>query len=127
MIDSVEIDKALEAHGAWKDRLMEAVYSGKVDVPVANIRTDNQCAFGKWLYGTTLTDEDRATEHYSNVVRLHAEFHKVAAQIAGLATVGKRSEAQRMLEFGNEYTKVSGQLSLALKRWKESVRKVVAG
>ncbi len=124
MLDPQEIDKALEAHAAWKDRLRAAVESGTIGIAVTTIAADNQCAFGKWLNGTSLTAEDRATKHYQEVTRLHAEFHKVAAKIAALASSGMKAEAEKMLNFGNEYTQASGQLSVALKRWRETMKPV---
>ncbi len=124
MLDPQEIDKALEAHAAWKERLRNAIDSGAIDVSVTTISVDNKCTFGKWLYGPTLSDEDRASAHCQQVIKLHAEFHKVAAKIAALATSGMKAEAQKMMDFGNEYTQASGLLSVALKRWKETMKPV---
>lgn len=126
MLDPKEIDKALEAHAAWKERLRTAIESGKIETSVTTIAADNQCAFGKWLYGGTLTAEDKGSAQYKEIIRLHGEFHKVAAKVATLATSGMKAEAQKMIEFGNEYAQISGQLSLALKRWKETMKPVAA-
>ena len=124
MLDPGEIDKALEAHAAWKVRLHEAIESGKSESTVTIIADDNKCAFGKWLYGKSITEEEKATEEYKQIVILHAQFHKVAAKIASLALAGMKTEAMRMMDHGKEYTLASGQLSLALKRWKETMKPV---
>ena len=121
MVDPKEIDNGIAAHGAWKDRLKTAVDTGKLEIPVATISADNQCAFGKWLYGSTLSGVDKASPQYAEIKQLHADFHKVAGRIAQLATSGKKTEAQQMLDFGKDYTMISGKLALALQRWKESV------
>lgn len=90
MADIQEIDKAIGAHGMWKGRLKIAIDTGKVDAPVTTIRMDNQCVFGKWLYGTTLTSADKSSSDYQAVKTLHAEFHKVAAMVAELVESGKK-------------------------------------
>jgi hypothetical protein len=126
MISHEEIDKAIAAHGAWKDRLTAAVDTGKLEIPIATIRTDNACAFGMWLFGTTITADDKSTPQYKEIMKLHAEFHRTAARIAELALSGRKEEAQTMLQSGKEYAKISGQLQSALKKWKESALKPVA-
>ena len=121
-----EIDNGLKAHGAWKDKLKAAIDTGKIEVPITVIGSDNQCAFGKWLYGPTLSPEDKSSAAYAEIRRLHAEFHKTAARLAQLATTGKKAEAQQMLDFGSEYTIISGKLSGALKRWKKLLTETAA-
>ena len=124
MIDSKEIDNAIGAHGAWKARLKTAVDTGQLEVPVATISTDNQCAFGKWLYGSTLTSEDKSSTQYAEIKRLHAEFHKAAAQVAQLAMSGGKAEARKMMDQSGAYSAISGKLSMALMNWKKVLQTV---
>lgn len=42
-----DIDKALNGHGAWRQRLMTVIATGNSDVQVAQIQVDNACNFGK--------------------------------------------------------------------------------
>lgn len=116
-----EIEKAVGAHGMWKNRLKQAIDTGKLETPLATIRTNNQCAFGKWLYGPTVTAQDKASEHYKTVVELHTQFHKIAAQVAELATNGKKSEAEKMLGPDGEFAKLSSKLTAAMISWKRSL------
>jgi methyl-accepting chemotaxis protein len=119
MANIEELDKAIGAHGMWKARLKTAIETGKTEVPVETIRQDNQCAFGKWLYGTTLTSVDKASSHYKTVRALHAEFHKTAARLTELALGGKKAEAEAMLALGGEYAGISGKLTQAMLAWKK--------
>ncbi|MBI3776328.1 MAG: CZB domain-containing protein [Gammaproteobacteria bacterium] len=119
MADTQEIDKAIGAHGMWKTRLKMAIDTGKVDAPVETIRTDNQCAFGKWLYGTTLTATDKASPDYKNVKTLHAEFHKAAASVAELVLAGKKAEAEKLMSFTGVFTLASTNLTAAMMEWKK--------
>ena len=119
MADIQEIDKAIGAHGMWKTRLKMAIDTGAVDTPVETIRLDNQCALGKWLYGTTLNTQDKTTENYKSVQSLHADFHKSAARVAELALSGKKTDAEKMMSLNGEFSVVSGKLIGALMEWKK--------
>lgn len=114
-----ELDKAIGAHGMWKVRLKSAIESGKIDTPIETIRVDDQCAFGKWFFGSTLSPQDKASSHYKTVKELHAEFHKTAARVAELAVNGKKAEAEKMIATGGEYASISSKLTQAMMEWKK--------
>ncbi|CAK0781376.1 CZB domain-containing protein [Gammaproteobacteria bacterium] len=118
MTKMIEIDDAISAHGNWKVRLKRMISSGEADTSVETIRQDNQCAFGQWLYGPTLTTGDKASSHYKAVKDLHAEFHKAAARVATLALCGKKAEAEKMMAMGGEYALISAKLTQAMIAWK---------
>ncbi|MEZ5403465.1 MAG: CZB domain-containing protein [Bryobacteraceae bacterium] len=118
-MDASQIDKWVAAHGMWKARLNTAIENGKLDVPAATVRLDNYCDFGKWLYGASIPDGQKQTEHYTKVKALHADFHKAAAAVAALAEAGKPVEARNRM--GGEFAKVSSQLTLAMTAWKKSL------
>jgi hypothetical protein len=61
------------------------------------------------------------SKHYQTVKELHAEFHKTAARIAELAVSGNKTEAEKMMSFGGEYTKISGKLTSAMMEWKKNI------
>jgi len=117
-----EIEKAIGAHGMWKARLKAAIDTGKSEMPVETIRVDNQCEFGKWLYGATLSAQDKTSPHYSKVKELHAQFHKTAARVAALALSGKKAEAEKMIASGGEYAEASAKLTGAMMEWDKSVK-----
>jgi hypothetical protein len=121
MADRTEIEKAIGAHGMWKGRLSLAIEAGKSATPVESIRMDNQCVFGKWLHGSTLTSVDRASHHFKTVKELHAEFHKTAARVMELALSGSKTEALKAMSFGGEYASISARLTGAMMEWKKSL------
>lgn len=121
MADVAEINKAIGAHGQWKTRLRQAIDTGTFDTPVETLRADNQCAFGKWLYGSTLTNMDKASPHYKTVQELHAEFHKMAARVAEQALAGNKGDAERMISTSGEYALISAKLTQAMMNWKSSL------
>ncbi|MGA4644397.1 methyl-accepting chemotaxis protein [Limisphaera sp. 4302-co] len=112
-----QVTRAMAAHNAWKQRLAEAIRTGRSDFDPAQVAKDNQCEFGKWLYSAPA--ELRQTEHWQQVRSLHAEFHKEAARVLELALAGRRAEAQQSLEHGGSYARCSAELITALKRWKQ--------
>lgn len=116
-----EIDAAIAAHGMWKARLKKAIDTGTIDVHPDTIRVDDQCAFGKWLHGPTITAADKASRHYQVCHDLHAAFHEAAARVAELALAGRKQEAERSLGLGGEYAVASATLTKAMIEWKESV------
>lgn len=121
MVHKEEIIKAISAHGLWKTRLSQAISTGKTDVSVETVRTDNQCAFGKWLYGPTLDPKDKLSPWYQEVKKLHAHFHETAAHVLELALSGKKQEAQALLSIEGEYAKISSQLTTAMSSWAKSL------
>ena len=114
---SDQINKALLAHGAWKQRLQSAVSAGASEFSVAQVEVDNRCDFGKWFYG--LPAGLRSTDAAGKIRTLHAEFHEEAARILGLALQGKKDQALKALGQGEKYSLASGQLALALKQWEK--------
>jgi hypothetical protein len=114
-----DIDKAIIAHGQWKQRLMTAVTTGKSEFSVEKVRVDNLCDFGKWFF--SLPAALKETDHGKKVHDLHARFHQEAARILEKALSGKAEEAQRDLSSGSLYTQISGQLTISLNRWKETI------
>lgn len=122
MADTQEIDKAIGAHGMWKARLRSAIDTGQVDMPVAKIRLDDQCAFGKWLIGPSLAAPEKLSAHDRKVKDLHAEFHRVAATVVEMAQGGQKAAAEKMTALGGRYAEVSGALTAAMMAWKADLK-----
>jgi hypothetical protein len=102
MVHKEEIKKAIGAHGMWKTRLTHAIETGKMDATVDTVRMDNQCAFGKWLYGASLDTKDKTSPHYEEVRSQHAKFHQVASQVVELALAGKKQQALQLISLEGE-------------------------
>jgi hypothetical protein len=122
MPDVSEIDKAEAAHSIWNTRLRNNIFSGKLDVPVDTIRLDNECFFGRWLYGDSMTARDKSSEYYRVVKILHAHFHRTAAEVAALAIRGRQLEVEASMREGGEYANASAKLSQAIAAWKHNLK-----
>ncbi len=116
-----QITAAIAAHAMWKQRLRIAIQTGATDISVETIRVDNQCVFGKWLYSDSIPPRVKQSPEYQKVLKLHADFHKVAARVAELAISGRAAEAETLMKVNGEYAIASAQLTQAMTDWKKKV------
>lgn len=112
-----DINRAIAAHGIWKGRLRTAIETGKSDIPVSKIRVDNQCDFGKWLYGSSITMDVKNSDHYKKCKEAHAKFHEAAAKVVELAVNKETAEAEKMMKMGGEYARASSDLTAVMMAW----------
>jgi len=112
-----EISAAIAAHGMWKSRLKAAIETGKSDFSPPEVQTDDHCDFGKWLQGAAAT-QLKNSPHYANCVRLHREFHKVAAKVLSLALAGKKDDALHSMGLQGEFSLSSAALTKEMMDWK---------
>ena len=123
---SDQIRAAMGAHGLWKTRLRTAIDSGVSDFSVAVVKQDNQCAFGKWLYGDGLDPQLKKSPEYLRCVDLHRRFHLVTAGVLSLALEGKKTAAMNAMELNSEFAQISAALTLHLMEWRASLASVPA-
>ena len=109
-----EIKSAVTAHAAWKAGLHDAIESGNSGLSVNTIGLDDQCDFGKWLHGTSITQAIRDTQEYLAAKEAHAAFHCMAAKVAELALAGNKAEANKLMGMGGEFSKASIKLTQAM-------------
>jgi methyl-accepting chemotaxis protein len=95
------------AHVLWKKRLL-ALLDGTSEEKLdpQTIGMDNQCALGKWIYGDGQAFS--RTTSYDTVRAMHAEFHRLAAEVVILYQNGKVPEAEQLLQ--RDYSKHSERL-----------------
>ena len=111
---------AMVAHTKWRLRLKTAISSRTSDITPQHAACDDQCDFGKWLYGPDLDDDIRNSPPYKVVRRLHAEFHKVASEsLEGALNGQKRWNDKTALQ---EFDTSSAQLNKALSKWLSELR-----
>ena len=120
-VDHNMLKSAITAHSAWTTRLKAAIRSRKLDIPVNTIKTDNQCQFGKWLYGEQLSGEEKQTENYRTVKQLHAQFHEAVSTVAQFAISGQKEAAESAMNPGSDYVRISSALTAALNTWNAAV------
>jgi methyl-accepting chemotaxis protein len=115
-----EIDKAISAHGMWKQKLRQAIDTGECESTPERVKCDNNCSFGKWLY-ERIDPQVKNMPQYHDVVALHAKFHKEAGAILALALEGHKNEAKQCLALGSEFSKVSANLTKKMHEWQKAL------
>jgi len=114
-----EIGAAIGAHGKWKVRLADAIEAGTFDLTVEQVKADNLCAFGKWLHGAEIPAGEKLADSYKTVLRLHAEFHREAANVLGLALAHEKEQALKALAPDSPYGHASAALTRAMMAWRQ--------
>lgn len=110
-----QIRAAIAAHGQWKMRLVDAIKTGKSEFNPTTVKMDNQCAFGKWMYG--LPDEERNCQTCQEIRAAHAKFHQTAGHILELALAGQNTQAEKEIGLGSDYARDSAHLVTLLSKW----------
>lgn len=104
-----QVRAAVGAHGLWKARLRTAIDTGASAASVDDVRPDNRCDFGKWLYGEGRTGFP-STGSWETVRKLHSDFHQEAARVLQLALAGRKAEAEKSMALGGAFSHVSSAL-----------------
>ncbi len=116
-----EIKNAIAAHSLWKSRLRAAITSGTSEFSPEKVRADNNCDFGKWLYGMPKQGQAKVASMAETVRKQHAEFHKVAADVLRLALSGKKDEAAKLIAPGSQFADLSVDLTKSMMEWQKIV------
>lgn len=111
----MDFSRFIAAHSQWKLRLRKAIDTGGADVTVEMIKVDDKCEFGRYFY--SLPSEVRAGDLAKLVREKHAAFHVEAARVLAMALAGKKLEANRALDLGSEFAKLSADLTRLLMEW----------
>lgn len=119
------IERAIVAHAGWKRRLSEAAETRTCTISVEKASQDNQCEFGKWLYGNgaNLSPREKGME-YEEVRQLHATFHQCAAKTLKLALEGDRIGYEAERHYSGDFTQRSADLTHAIVRWRARLREL---
>ncbi|MDQ7075021.1 MAG: CZB domain-containing protein [Gammaproteobacteria bacterium] len=115
-----EIDKAISAHGMWKHKLRKAIDCGVCDSTPDRVTMDNNCAFGKWLH-ERIDAHDKGSSYYSEIVDLHAQFHREAGAILGLVLEGDNAAASSRMTLTSTFSTLSGNLTRTMKAWQTTL------
>lgn len=111
------IAKAIAAHGQWKERLIQAIEAGTSDFDPDVVKQPDRCEFGKWLYGSEISNEAKSSDYYDKAVDLHAKFHVEAGKVLSAALRGDKQDAKRMMAPQSEFADLSSELTQTLNAW----------
>ncbi len=112
---TARIQAAITVHFEWFNRLKAVVAHGSSAFKPEIVRTDNNCDFGKWVHSDmrTVCPNDQV---FNEIRQVHAEFHKLAADILTMALRGDKEAATKEIEIGGKLASLSGRLTIILRR-----------
>jgi hypothetical protein len=84
-------------------------------VDATNLRRDDCCELGKWIYGGGGRRWGQVPV-FSELVRHHKAFHAEAGKVADLLNQGQASRAQSQLESGTPFMRAGQMVGNALRQ-----------
>lgn len=102
-----EIEAALHAHAAWRERFKD-ILNGRAAFDLATINDDHQCALGKWL--DSEGNRMIPSELHAEICVVHKEFHHIAATIIQMIKDKHFAEAQLAIALDGPLNQTSLQL-----------------
>jgi hypothetical protein len=113
-----QISEAVTSHGLWKDRLMQAIETGRSQWTPGVVSSCRNCDFGTWL---DRFPEDLRDEHYQFMVTTHMKFHIEAAHVLERALDGDKEAAKALIAPGSDYSSLTTQLIMGAGLWMSSL------
>jgi uncharacterized small protein (DUF1192 family) len=104
-----EIEQAIADHAAWKTRFRDFI-NGKLELDMITVGQANHCNFGKWLEN----EGERMLlpkETHDDIASLHAEFHRVAAEVIKKKISGDLNGALQDLAANGKFGLASAALT----------------
>jgi hypothetical protein len=120
MDNGEKVDAAINAHTNWLVRLRVAIENGTSEFKPEIVKTDDNCEFGKWLYGD-FPESFMGKPIYQVIKELHADFHRQAAIILELALAGEKEKAIELMKLDGEFRKHSLSLIMKLNQLKKDL------
>ena len=99
MFTKDETFAAVEGHLARRNSMKRMISTGMLEISVDDIRSDRHCALGRLLHGNILSEKDKATATYKDIVEIHKEFHAICAEILLNVERKEFEYAQKMLDW----------------------------
>jgi methyl-accepting chemotaxis protein len=104
----INVEDMLQCHAEWKIRFRATIRNREL-FNLGEIRRDDACQMGAWLYGGGLPDNAATRE----LRRKHAEFHLAAADVAEVSNSKNFALAEQMLGPGTEFMKATSAVRRA--------------
>lgn len=116
----MNFDDAVKAHTFWKVTLRWLV-NGRRGLDEEMAHDDRACELGAWIHG----EGSRYAQFpaFAEMVSEHAEFHRLAGEVARLTLTGDTAAADRMLAPDGEFSRASDRTISAIFRLQAQVEK----
>ncbi|MFO0550154.1 MAG: CZB domain-containing protein [Polyangiaceae bacterium] len=115
----MNLDEAIKSHTAWKLRLASFLQKPDGTLKEADVRADNKCALGQWIYGEGSAHS--AMTEFAALKNDHAHFHRTAADVVKRAQSGARVAEEVALGAQSEFAQASSKVVAAISALKRKV------
>jgi hypothetical protein len=117
-----EITSAILSHSLWKLRLYEAIWTGRSEWKVEDVRRNDLCEMGQFFCRECESGcEGEKAKACGNACELHAQFHLEAASVLELALAGKKEEAELAVSDESKFSTISSKLVDELRAYRACV------
>jgi aerotaxis receptor len=111
--DEVDFDKVIAAHQQWRVTLRNAALKNK-KMDADNIRRDDCCALGKWVYGPG-GKRWGTVPVFKELVKHHKTFHAEAGKVADAINQGNSKRAEQMMESGTPFVEAGHSVTQSIR------------
>lgn len=108
----MDFNEAIKAHSAWKMKLSNYLKKPDGSLQSSEIKQDNKCALGMWIYGEGT--KWSSLPEYSTLKVEHAKFHKAAADVVTRADSGQDTSEETSLGGKSEFSMDSSSVVSAI-------------
>ncbi len=115
----MDFEGAIQAHVAWKGRLLAYVNGGGEALDAGVVGRDDACALGKWIHSEGARYAGRLS--FATVKSHHATFHRAAADVVRAAQSGDKAKALALID-GPAYVRASADTIAAIRALQESIK-----
>ncbi|MBS1825533.1 MAG: CZB domain-containing protein [Acidobacteria bacterium] len=119
----MDLTEVIISHAHWRQRFAEYL-EGQGQMDLALVEADNQCEYGRWLYGEGQRYGD--LPEFAGVVEMHRRFHAVAGQVMRLAPTLPPGKALDLIRLNSAFANASTEFVTALCVFRDAVEKAEA-
>lgn len=112
-----QVRRAISDHVLWRRRVQAAITAGRSELSPDEVRQDNLCESGRWLYSPVITTDARRKPQYQACRQLHASFHREAARVLEYALAGQKQQALLAMGPSGRLDNASTMLITAMMAW----------
>jgi len=115
----MDFDQAVGSHSKWKRKLRDALAKRDRSLRPAEVRLDDQCVLGQWIYGQGARNS--GLPEFTKLKYEHARFHQVAAELVERANAGESVDAEIEPCSNSGFSTASAAIVIALAALKEKL------
>jgi PAS domain S-box-containing protein len=118
LLDLLDAEQAIEAHLAWRQKLIAILNKDAELHSVDIIDADDKCELGRWI--KKVETAFAANRIFNDMCNAHIELHKCVAQIVMQISQGSASKSDLLVGSGSEFDNLSNKVVSCLKKLKPS-------